>query len=122
MNELTLPMLNLQSLPHHTPEMGLPILQTNNQSCCYIFWLPYENNTIVCFDLFSSQVANQILKKLDCYYAVSQNIASENHIFLYQAISTLNIFHKNREIFILMMKKKPTARLTLLQEATEDPN
>jgi hypothetical protein len=28
------------------------------------------------------------------------------------------IFHKNREISILMMKKK-TARLTLLQEATE---
>jgi hypothetical protein len=31
----------------------------------------------------------------------------------------LNIFRKNREISILMMKKKPTARLTLLQEATE---
>jgi hypothetical protein len=30
-----------------------------------------------------------------------------------------DIFHKNREISILMMKKKPTARLTLLQEATE---
>jgi len=29
-----------------------------------------------------------------------------------------NIFHKNREISILTMKKK-TARLTLLQEATE---
>jgi hypothetical protein len=29
-----------------------------------------------------------------------------------------NIFHKTREISILMMKKKPTARLTL-QEATE---
>jgi hypothetical protein len=101
--------------------MGLPILQTNHQSCCYIFWLPYENNTIVCFVLFSSQVANQLLNKLDCYYAVSLNIASENHIFLYQATSTLNIFHKNREISILM-HKKPTAKLTLLQEATEDPN
>ncbi len=33
--------------------------------------------------------------------------------------SSLNIFHKNREISILMMKKKPTARWTLLQEATE---
>jgi hypothetical protein len=30
-----------------------------------------------------------------------------------------HIFHKNREISILMMKKKPTAMLTLLQEATE---
>jgi hypothetical protein len=31
-----------------------------------------------------------------------------------------NILHKNREISILTMKKqKPTARLTLLQEATE---
>jgi hypothetical protein len=30
-----------------------------------------------------------------------------------------DIFRKNREISILMMKKKPTARLTLLQEATE---
>jgi hypothetical protein len=30
-----------------------------------------------------------------------------------------DIFHKNREISILIMKKKPTARLTLLQEATE---
>jgi hypothetical protein len=29
-----------------------------------------------------------------------------------------DIFHKNREISILMMKKKPTTRLTL-QEATE---
>jgi len=29
------------------------------------------------------------------------------------------IFHKNREISIFTMKKKPTARLTLLQEATE---
>jgi hypothetical protein len=29
-----------------------------------------------------------------------------------------NIFHKNREISILTIKKK-TARLTLLQEATE---
>jgi hypothetical protein len=29
------------------------------------------------------------------------------------------IFHNNREISILTMKKKPTARLTLLQEATE---
>jgi len=29
-----------------------------------------------------------------------------------------NIFHKNREISILMIKKKP-ARLTLPQEATE---
>jgi hypothetical protein len=29
------------------------------------------------------------------------------------------IFHKNIEISILAMKKKPTARLTLLQEATE---
>jgi hypothetical protein len=29
------------------------------------------------------------------------------------------IFHKNREISILTMKKKLTARLTLLQEATE---
>jgi hypothetical protein len=32
-----------------------------------------------------------------------------------------NIFHKNREISILMIKKK-TARLTLLQEATERTN
>jgi hypothetical protein len=30
-----------------------------------------------------------------------------------------NILHKNREISILTLKKKPTARLTLLQEATE---
>jgi hypothetical protein len=30
----------------------------------------------------------------------------------------INIFHKNREISILTIKKK-TARLTLLQEATE---
>jgi hypothetical protein len=29
------------------------------------------------------------------------------------------IFDKNREISILTMKKKPPARLTLLQEATE---
>jgi hypothetical protein len=33
--------------------------------------------------------------------------------------SSLNIFHKKREISILLMKKKPTATGTLLQEATE---
>jgi len=30
-----------------------------------------------------------------------------------------HIFHKKQEISILMMKKKPIARLKLLQEATE---
>jgi hypothetical protein len=36
-------------------------------------------------------------------------------------LSARNIFHKNREISILRIKKK-TARLTLLQEATERTN
>jgi hypothetical protein len=37
---------------------------------------------------------------------------------LFKTSGLWNIFHKNREISILTMKKKPPARLTLLQEAT----
>jgi hypothetical protein len=41
------------------------------------------------------------------------------HSWPSSSLSTQDIFHKNRKISILMMKKKPTPRLTLLQETTE---
>jgi hypothetical protein len=50
------------------------------------------------------------------------SIVIQQHYFFCEdeqiEILLLNIFHKNKEISILTIKKK-TARLTLLQEATE---
>jgi hypothetical protein len=50
---------------------------------------------------------------LNIVHPASQNMEKER-----LKAKQINIFHKNREISILTIKKK-TARLTLLQEATE---
>jgi hypothetical protein len=63
------------------------------------------------------------LTKIESHATGKQNIQNKKPIHTHMSPRRTNadhnnIFHKNREISILTMKKK-TARLTLLQEATE---
>jgi hypothetical protein len=56
-----------------------------------------------------------------CLHLLQITIANEAAVFNIMITISVQtkIFHKNREISILTIEKKPTARLTLLQEATE---
>ncbi len=102
-----------------TMDMGPVAHSANAIHTCSMFktalttsWA-FKNSTLWrAWPIISAHLCNRAI--IDCYKTTPKT----NIIEICKGFRTEDIFHKNREISILTINKK-TARLTLLQEATE---
>jgi hypothetical protein len=110
------PFVDCQNLQHSSwfyeckALTSCPILQCSHAILSFIIWscapiwhYPGKPHCLVA-----------ALQSIGCHIMTSLKPVVE----LFKISGLWNIFHKNREISILTMKKTPPARLTLLQEAT----